>query len=253
MSDHPSQVGNDDPRSESTKRHTFVYVVCSPLGRVGKTLTARLVMDYYLSSGRFPLAFDTNHLDPGLAPVFPSETNVVDLTSTRGQMELFDRLVVADEIPKVIDLWHVSHDSFFRQAHEFEFFEEAWRRGIEPVVVLLTDERERFAQEVKNLSAQWRGLKIVLVHDEALTKLPHEAVYGKPFRLAHPIMVLPELDVVVRRALDQPKILLDRIIREPSPDTSFVIVSRVRSLLAPFFDHFETLERKLVLENASFL
>ena len=39
-------------------------------------------------------------------------------------------------------------------------------------------------------------------------------------------LVLPELDVVVRRALDQPKVLLDRIIREPSPDTSFVIASR---------------------------
>ncbi len=250
MSDEPWQVAVDP---EDTKRHTFLYLVCSPQGRVGKTLTARLLIDYHLSGDRFPLAFETNHFEPGLAPVFPNETNVVDFTSTTGQMALFDRLVVADEIPKVVDLWHVSHDSFFRQAQEFEFFEESWRRGIEPIVVMLTDERERFAQEVKNLSAQWRGVKIVLVHDEALTKLPHEAVHGKRFRLAHPIMVLPELDVVVRRALDQPKILLDRIIREPSPDTSFVIVSRVRSLLAPFFDQFESLERKLVLENASFL
>jgi hypothetical protein len=252
MSDLPSPVGVD-PRPETTKRHTFVYLVCSPLGRVGKSLTARLLMDYYLSSDRFPVAFDTNHFEPSLAPVFPTETNVVDLTSTRGQMELFDRLVEPDGVPKVVDLWHVSYESFFRQAQELEYVEESWRRGIEPVVVLLTDERERFAQEVKALSAQWRGLKIVLVHDEGLTRLPHETVFGKPFRLAHPIMVLPELDVVVRRALDQPKILLDRIIREPSPEVSFVIASRVRALLAPFFDHVESLERKLVLENASFL
>ena len=252
MSDDPSPV-EADPRPEATKRHTFVFIVCSPLGRVGKTLTARLLTDYFLSSDRFPLVFDTNHFDPGLAPVFPNETNVVDLTSTRGQMELFDRLVVADEVPKVVDLWHVSYEPFFRHAQELEFIEEAWRQGIEPVVVLLTDERERFAQEIKNFAAQWRGLKIVLVHDEALTRLPYEVVYGKPFRLAHPIIPLPELDVVVRRALEQPRILLDKIIREPTPDTSFVIVSRVRSLLAPFFDQFESLERKLVLENASFL
>jgi hypothetical protein len=251
MSDHPSLGG--DSRPETTKRHTFVYVVCSPQGRVGKTLTARLLMDYFLSSDRLPLAFDTNHFEPALAPVFPNETNVVDLTSTRGEMELFDRLVVPDEIPKVVDLWHVTYELFFRHAHEFQFFEEAWRRGIEPIIVLLTDERERFAAEVRSLAAQWRGLKIVLIHDEALTRLPHEVVYGKPFRLAHPIIPLPELDVVVRRALDQPKILLDRIIREPSPDTSFVIASRVRALLAPFFDQIESLERKLVLENASFL
>jgi hypothetical protein len=253
MSDHLWPVGADDPRPEDTKRHTFVYLVCSPQGRVGKTLTARLLVDYYLSSDRFPLAFETNHFEPGLAPVFPAETNVVDFTATTGQMALFDRLVVPDGVPKVVDLWHVSYEPFFRMAQEFEFFEEAWRRGIEPVVVLLTDERQRFSQEVKSLAAQWRGVKIVLVHDEGLTRLPHESVFGKPFRLAHPIMVLPELDVVVRRALDQPKILLDRIIREPSPEVSFVIASRVRALLAPFFDHVESLERKLVLENASFL
>lgn len=251
MSDEPSAVA--DPRPDATKRHTFVYIVCSPQGRVGKSLTARLLIDYYLSSDRFPLAFDTNHFEPSLAPVFPNETNVVDLTSTRGQMELFDRLVEPDQVPKVVDLWHVSYESFFRQAQALEFFEEAWRRGIEPIVVLLTDERERFAQEVRSLTAQWRGLKIVLVHDEALTKLPDEVVYGKPFRLAHPIIPLPELDVVVHRALDQPRILLDRIIREPSPGTSFVIASRVRALLAGFFDQVESLERKLVLENASFL
>lgn len=252
MSERPSQVGLD-PRPGNPKRRTFVYIVCSPQGRVGKTLTARLLIDYFLSSDRFPVAFDTNHFDPGLAPVFPNETNVVDLTSTRGEMELFDRLVMPDEVPKVVDLWHVSYELFFRHAQEFEFFEEAWSRGIEPVVVLLTDERERFAQEVRTLAEQWRGLKIALIHDEGLTKLPQERVFGKPFRLAHPIIVLPELDVVVRRALDQPKILLDRIIREPSPDTSFVIASRVRALLGPFFDQFETLERKLVLENTSFL
>ena len=252
MSDRPAPVGVD-PQEGSPKRRTFVYIVCSPLGRVGKTLTARLLIDYYLSSDRFPVAFDTNHFDPGLAPTFPAETNVVDITSTRGEMGLFDRLVMPDEVPKVVDLWHVSYEKFFRHAQEFEFFEEAWSRGIEPVVVLLTDEKERFAREVKSLADQWRGLKIVLVHDEGLTKLPHETVFGKPFRLAHPILVLPELDVVVRRALDQPKILLDRIIREPSPDTSFVIASRVRALLGPFFDQFESFERKLVLENTSFL
>ena len=252
MAGQPSPVGAD-LSPEPPKRHTFVFIVCSPQGRVGKTLTARLLVDYFASSDRFPLAFETNHFEPGLAPAFPNETNVVDFTSTTGQMALFDRLVVADEIPKVVDLWHVSYEPFFRMAQEFEFFEEAWGRGIEPIVVLLTDEKERFAQEVKNLSAQWRGLKIVLIHDEALTRLPPEVVFEKPFRLAHPVIPLPELDVVVRRALEQPKILLDRIIREPTPDTSFVIISRVRTLLAPFFDQFESLERKLVLENASFL
>jgi hypothetical protein len=76
--------------------------------------------------------------------------------------------------------------------------------------------------------------------------------FPKSLRLREHLLI-PELDIVVRRALDQPNILLDRMIHEPSPGSSFVIEARVRALLGPFFDQFEMLERKLVMENASFL
>jgi hypothetical protein len=241
------------PDAEPPKRSTFAFIVASPVDRVGKTLTSRLVLDYFLSSARPVAAFDSNHFDPELSALFPTATTVVDLTSTRGQMALFDALVQGDETPKVVDLWHNSYELFFRQAAELGFFEEAWGRGVEPVVVLLTDQKERFRRELRTLAADFRGVKIVLVHNQGATSLPDEIVQPKPFTLAHHMLVLPEIDLVVRRAIEAPDVLIDRMIREASLEVSLVIQSRLRALLGPFFDQFESLERKLILENASFL
>ena len=64
---------------------------------------------------------------------------------------------------------------------------------------------------------------------------------------------MPEIDLIVRRFIDEEKVLLDRLIRDPSSEISFVIQSRIRALLGPFFDQVESLERKLLFENTSFL
>jgi hypothetical protein len=256
MADEAEPIGpepREEPPPGPPKRNTFAYIVCSAVGRVGKTLTARLIIDYFLSDERPPRAFDSNHFDPELAGVFPNQTEVVDLTTTRGQMALFDALVEPDQAPKVVDLWHNSYELFFHKAQELEFFEEAWGRGVEPVVVLLADEKERFRRDIRTLAGGFRGIKIVLVHNQGTTRLGDEAVSPKPFTLAHSIIVLPDLDLVVRRAIDEGNILIDRLIRQPSSDVSFIIQSRIRVLLGPFFDQFESLERKLILENASFL
>jgi hypothetical protein len=246
-------VDRDPWAPEPTRRTTFIYIVCSPAAGVGKTLTARLVLDYFLSADRRPLGFETNHLEPALAKFFPHAVTAVDLSSTRGRMALFDRLIVADERPKVVDLWHLTYEPFLRQARELDFFEESWRRGVEPVLLLMTDGTERFVREIRALATQWPGIRIVLVHDEGVTRLPEEAGPPRSLRLVPHVLVLPDLDIVVRRALDQPNLLADRLLREPNPNVSFIIEARVRALLGPFFDQFEGLEMTLALENTSFL
>ena len=44
-------------------------------------------------------------------------------------MALFDRLVVDDEVPKVVDIGHQAFDRFFTVAADIEFAAEARRRG----------------------------------------------------------------------------------------------------------------------------
>ena len=70
-----------------------LYIVASPRPRAGKTLLARLLMEYFLDNGRPLVGFDLNPRGPVLAGRFPKLVWPVDIGDIRGQMELFDRLV----------------------------------------------------------------------------------------------------------------------------------------------------------------
>ena len=57
-------------RHDMTAR-TFVFVVCSLSGRVGKTMTARLLGDYFSPAAAHFRGFDTDAHEPDFAPRFP--------------------------------------------------------------------------------------------------------------------------------------------------------------------------------------
>jgi hypothetical protein len=81
-----------------------LYIVASPRPRAGKTLLARLLMEYFLDNGRLLVGFDLNPREPTLAGRFPKLVWPVDIGDVRGQMELFDRLVADTASTKVIDV-----------------------------------------------------------------------------------------------------------------------------------------------------
>jgi len=247
ISDHPSGA----ERQRQPGRRTPVYLSCSPQARVGKTLTARLLFDHLIARADAVGAFDTNHLEPGLAAVFPRRAAVVDLVSTRGRMALFDRLVAPDGTPKVVDLWHVSYEPFWRLAADLGFFEEAWERGIDPLVLLHTDRRARFAAEITALSTRWPRLRIILAHNEGLVG-PVHAVRARPEAWeASQVIVIPELEPVIRQVLEQPHILVHRFLRTPVPDSYVALQDRMRTVLAPVFHQFQVMALRFILEDTN--
>src|SRR5271155_1828509 len=116
-----------------------LYIVTSPRPRMGKTLLARLLMDFLRDSGRPLVGFDLNPGEPLLAGRFPKLVWPVDIADTRGQMALFDRLLADTASTKVIDLGYGPFDQFFAVMREIGFVQEAWRRSIEPIVFYITD------------------------------------------------------------------------------------------------------------------
>lgn len=112
-----------------------VIIVASPRPRVGKTLLARLLVDYYLHESRPVRAFDLNSGDNSLAQFLPGQTTASDITGVQGQMALFDQLVAADGIIKIVDVGDQVFDAFFTLAQRIGFAEEARQRGIAPVIL----------------------------------------------------------------------------------------------------------------------
>jgi hypothetical protein len=233
------------------RRRTPVYLICSPQARVGKTLTARLLLDHLLGRGEASEAFDANHREPRLAAAFPLRTAVIDLATTPGRMALFDRLIAPDGNPKVIDLWHVSYETFWKQAADLDFFEEAWEQGIDPAVLLHSDRKGRFAAEIAAFAGRWPRLRIVLAHNEGLVG-PARAFRVRPETWAVPqVIVVPDLDPTIRDLLEQPDILVHRFIRAPVPEDCVALQERMRDLLAPVFHQFRIMELRAMLDDAS--
>ena len=58
-------------------------------------------------------------------------------------MRLFDRLILADGVAKVVDLGHLAFQRFFSVMEEIEFVEEAHRRALEIIVLYRRRRRMR--------------------------------------------------------------------------------------------------------------
>ena len=81
-----------------------VYIVTSPNQKVGKTLIARLLIEFFQASGRAVEGYDLQSRKPALAERFPHLVRSVDIGDTRGQMQVFDRLLTNNTTTKIVDL-----------------------------------------------------------------------------------------------------------------------------------------------------
>ncbi len=119
--------------------HTPVYIICSPRPLVGKTLTARLLSEFLLLKNGTATSFDINLKEPSLLDYLPKITETADVDNTYGKMQLMDRLIIDDGVPKVIDLGFHAFNKFFKMSEEIGFLKEAARRRIAPVILFMAD------------------------------------------------------------------------------------------------------------------
>ena len=138
---------------------TPLYIVASPRQNVGKTLIARLLIDFLLTSERLLEGYDLNPHDPTLAKRFPGIVIPIDIGETSGKMQLFDRLLAHDLTTKVIDLGCGQFAQFFAVMREIDFVTEARQRLIEPVVLFVADRRRRPFAPMTNCAVNSRRLR----------------------------------------------------------------------------------------------
>jgi hypothetical protein len=81
-----------------------VVLVGADKGGVGKTTVSRVLLDYFIAHNVPTRAFDTEAPKGTLKRFHPDITDVVDITSTTGQMKIFDTLSSATAQVTVIDI-----------------------------------------------------------------------------------------------------------------------------------------------------
>jgi hypothetical protein len=234
-------------------RRTIVFIACSPHARTGVSTTARLLTDYYLSRQMVVKGFDADPHEPFYAELFPQHVGSIDVNDIKGQIALFDGLLLQDDTPKIVDVWHRSYDKFFATIKEIRFIEEAIRVGLEPIFLYHVDPTERSLAGALALHEAWGEIGIIAVNNEGAAPLgaqAHDILSRYPARGK---FVIGALDTPVARILQDTDFSFTRFLAAPPSDMSIVVRAALKSWISSIFTQFQSFELRAALEGSEFL
>jgi hypothetical protein len=167
-------------------RPTPIYIVCSTRPQVGKTLMARLLTEFLKLQRGDVIAFDVSLKEPSLVDFLPRLTETADIDDTFGKMALMDRLIIADDVAKVIDLGYHAFDEFFRMTGEIGFAKEAARRGVAPIVLFVGDTDRASTRAYATLQQQFARNALHLIDNEHVLRgeMPTALAQARRLRIA---------------------------------------------------------------------
>lgn len=118
----------------------LIAIICSDRHRNGKTLLARVLVDFLLLEGRDPFVLDLDHPEGGLRDYFPGRTALVDFSKIAGQMKVFDTILAAPGRDYVIDVPAPLLARFCEAMTDLAFRDAAHEAGFALVVLFIVDQ-----------------------------------------------------------------------------------------------------------------
>jgi hypothetical protein len=222
-----------------------LYIIASPQPRVGKTLIARLLIEFLLSSKRRLIGYDLHPRAPALAAHFPNLIRSADIADTLGQMALFDELLAEDSCTTVIDLGYRLFEQFFAVMSEIGFEQEARRRLIEPIVLFVADSAPTTVQSYAELQSQLPHTVFVPVHNEGASFIFSRKDFPST-RAEVATLRIPRLSPVVRGVIDRPSFSFRAYMdKQPGGPTE------VHDWINTIFTEFRELELRLLMGKLS--
>jgi len=230
-------------------RPTHVYIVASPRPRTGKTTVARALAEFYRIDGRPVAAFDLDSMDATLTQFLPEFTERADISETRGQMELFDRLISNDDKPKVIDVSAHAFEAFFNVMADIGFVGEARRQSVEPVVLFAVSSDQTSARSYADLTRRFPGVTLAPVYNDAIVRDPQiRRQFPAASAVALPLRV-PILSSTLRTIVDTAGFSFAEFRRRPFVDMPEPIERELSSWLKRLHLQFREMELRLLMSK----
>lgn len=128
-----------------------VFLICSDLARNGKTLLARVLVDFLLMEGRDPFCFDLAPPAGALRQYFPGRTALLDFAQEEGRTKLFDTLLTRPGRDYVIDLPAAQLSNYCTCAVEADLPTKLQEKGYRSAVLYVVDREEKSLQAAVSL------------------------------------------------------------------------------------------------------
>jgi hypothetical protein len=228
-------------------RRTPLYIVCSPQPRVGRTLVARLLVDFFLMEGRRVAAFDFDAEAPALIDFLPGYTSKAEVADIEGQMKLFDRLIVADQTPQVVDLAPAAFQQFFSVMRQIDFIDDARRRGIEPIALFIAAPDAVSARAYAGLRSLLPEMALVPVYNEAVARGQRARKNFPPAQAVLAPMQIPALPPLLYRHLEKPPFSFADFRSTPPQDIPLDVYMELHRWMRRGFVEFREIELRLLL------
>jgi hypothetical protein len=222
-------------------QQTPLYIIASPHPRVGKTLLARLLIEFFHAEKRPLLGYDLNPREPTFAGYFPRWVFTVDIADTRGQMELFDQFIGEKPVSTVIDLGYGAFEQFFSVLGEIGFAAEARRCGIETVVLFVADRAPATVRAYGELRRRLPNISFVPVHNESVSVSLDKNDFP-PSRAELRTISIPRLSPIVRGVVDRPSFSFGTYLIKPSTGPT-----EIHDWVATIFNAFRDLELRVMM------
>src|SRR5580704_843144 len=236
-------------REGAGRKTTPLYVICSPQRSVGKTLLARLLAEFYLIDGRPLAAFDLADEGPQLADYLPHCTTIADISDAPGQMALFDRIIADRRATKIIDLSHRTFKDFFTIAEKIEFFAEARRQGIEPLILFMIDPGPKSAKAYSILRRWCAAAALLPVRNQLVAR-------GIPYATSFPngstvnvSLEIPLLGSALKPLVEQPSFSFTDFWRTTPVSLPVRLDDELRAWIKRIFLQFREIELWLMCED----
>lgn len=149
----------------SDRAGTRITVVCSDEARNGKTLTARLLTDNLLMTGRNPHVFDCDEPRGRINRFYPDRSTHLHIEKTSGQIRMFDTILAEPDRDYVIDLPSHGLDSFFTVVDDLDFINAAHDAGTEMVIAFLLDQTATSVMTARDLRGAFSTESFCLVRN----------------------------------------------------------------------------------------
>ncbi len=151
-------------------RPTHVCIIASPRPRTGRTTVARALTEFYRQDSSSVAAYDLDAMDSALMQFLPDCTVRADIGETHSQVALFDQLIVADEVPKVVDVSAHAFEAFFNVMAEIDFAGEARRQGIEPVILFAANSDPLSMKTYARMRARFWTIPMAPIYNDGIVR-----------------------------------------------------------------------------------
>lgn len=220
---------------------SVLYLICSDRVHSGKTLLARLLVDWLLLKDIRPLVIDLDVPVHPLAELYPDISMKVDFDHTLGRVELFDGIVSQPDVHRVLELPVLHMEAFLREARNLEFFEAITASGSHVVFMHFVDDSPAFVDRARQLAASLPSdvyyCPVRSVDPDDLGKDVESTEIYKEIRYDGELQV-PRLAADVVNFIEQPEFSFAALMKDDIAPSDVVLRFKLQQFVKTMFAQF---------------